>query len=258
MTTPIYALRDAIHTVSVNIRFVAITGLLLVVTTIVTGALTAIPGLGVFAFEVVPGVVGAGIVGAIGARSGTQGSALMTLSAFRTQIRTHAKELLGVYVLSALIYIILTLILLSVAVGGGAILTNTSVFTGAGDTVTSQISGLGVASLVVVPLTRGLVSIPFQFLNVAVVIEDRSITGAYERALNIVRNNPRSVLGYSLIRGIFVLTGYVALVRAIVGPPVSNGLPLGVIIVVGIGVASVLVSIFHVYHVEYYRQLCTD
>lgn len=256
MSASVASLGDAFSTVRANPRFTALTGIVLLVTIIGASILSIIPLIGQIASNAIIGVVGGGIIAAIAA--GTERHATGSVSAddFTTQLSSYATTLLGTYLLAAAAYLALTIIGV-VAVFGAALAGTTGGSLGQTGTTTLPAIGAGAGiAFVLFPIAVLLVAIPLQFLNVAVVIDDQSITGAFGEAMSTVINNPLSVIGYSLIRGIFMITSVLLIIAIIAGAETVNetlALASAVILIPVIG--SVAVTVFYAHHTHYYRRL---
>lgn len=256
MTTPVASLSDAFSTVRANPRFTALTGVIMLLTVGGGTILSIVPLVGQIASNAIIGMVGGGIVAAIAAGTTQQATGTISVNNFTSQLSSYAVPLCGAYLLAAAVYVGLTIVGI-IAVFGAAFVESTATgFGQAGTVPASSVGVLGGAVVLLLVITFLLAAIAFQFLNVAVVIDDQSVTGAFREALNTVISNPLSVIGYSLLRGLSAVAAVLLLIAIIAGAnTVSEPLALASAAVSIPIVGSVAVTVFYAHHTHYYRRL---
>ena len=201
-----------------------------------------------------PFVLGGFIGTARAAIEGTDAS----LAQFVTAARTHYPRLL----LGTALFVG---IVLGTAVGVGLVgfvLGIGSIALGAIHEMAAFAAGVGT---LLVWLVSILVVIMFvQFYDVAIVIEDQSVTDSFRRSVALVRSNLKSVTGFSLVwvvllNAFFIPEYMLQLTLTNTGPadvlPVDLGIPIAVLLPIGIGLSAVGFAYFYTVYTAYYLRL---
>ena len=206
---------------------------------------------------VFPFVLGGFIGTARAAIDGTDTSVFQ----FVTIARTH-------YVRLLLATVVFATIVLGTAIGLGLvgfILGIGSMALGAVHEMAAFAAGVGSLLLWLVSI---LVVIMFvQFYDAAIVVEDQSVTDSFRRSIGLVRSNLKSVAGFSLVWTIllnaFLIPEYlVQLTVTDAGSadvlPVDPGIPIAVLLPVGIVLSAVGFAYFYTVYTAYYLRLVAD
>jgi len=181
-----------------------------------------------------------------------------SITHFFTAARTHYLRLFLATVLFALL-------VLGTAIGLGFI----GFVLGVGSMALAVINEMAAFAAGVISLLFWLVSILVvilfvQFYDTAIVIEDESVTDAFRRSVGLVRSNLQSVAGFSLawlvLLNVFFVPEYLLrLTMTDAGPadvvPIDLGIPLVVLLPIGIGLSAVGFSYFYTVYTAYYMRL---
>ena len=125
----------------------------------------------------------------------------------------------------------------------------------------------GVVSLVVWLVSLLVVIMFVQFYDAAIVIEEQTVTGSFRRSVALVRANLTSVVGFSLVWtllvNLFLIPEYlVQLTATDAAPaevlPIDLGIPIAVLLPVGIGLSAVGFAYFYTVYTAYYLRLISD
>lgn len=119
--------------------------------------------------------------------------------------------------------------------------------------------GLATGLFVLLYVGLGLAGLVFgmivQFIDVAVVIDDKSPVGAFARSWNLVKSGPLSVLGYTVIRGtvtnLTVLGPLFLLIAFVVGAE-SVGVNPDIALVLGVAGSVVIAPVAFTYQMAYH------
>jgi len=125
----------------------------------------------------------------------------------------------------------------------------------------------GVGSLLVWLLSILVVIMFVQFYDAAIVIENRGVTDSFRRSVALVRSNLKSVVGFSLV--------WIVLLNAFLVPeyllqltvtdagaadvlPVGLGVPLAVLLPIGLALSAVGFAYFYTVYTAYYLRLIAE
>ncbi|ELZ61346.1 MULTISPECIES: hypothetical protein [unclassified Haloferax] len=203
---------------------------------------------------VFPFVIGGFIGTARAAIDGTDPS----LTHFFTVARTHYLRLL-------LATVVFVLLVFGTAIGFGLI----GFILGIGSMALTAIHEMAAFAAGVISLLVWLVSILgvimfVQFYDTAIVIENASVTAAFRRSAGLVRSNLKSVTGFSVtwlvLLNVFFIPEYlVQLTMADAGPadalPIEFGIPIAVLLPIGIALSAVGFAYFYTVYTAYYLRL---
>ncbi|RLM63314.1 hypothetical protein [Halorubrum sp. Atlit-26R] len=203
---------------------------------------------------VFPFILGGFIGTARAAIEGTDAS----LSYFFTEARTHYLRLL----LAAVVFVLL--------VFGTAIVFGLIGFVlGIGTLALAAINEMAAFIAGVIPLLIWLVSILVvimfvQFYDTAIVIENKGVIDAFQRSIQFVHSNLKSVTGFSLVwlvlLNVFYIPEYLLqLTMTDTGPadvlPIDLGIPIAVLLPIGIVLSAIGFAYFYTVYVAYYLRL---
>jgi hypothetical protein len=181
-----------------------------------------------------------------------------SVSQFVTAARTHYLRLL----LGTVVFVLLVL---GTAIGLGLVgfvLGAVSMALAAVHKVAAFVAGVG--SLLVWLLSILVVIMFVQFYDAAIVIEERSVTDAFQRSVALVRSNLKSVAGFSvvwviLLNAFFIPEYLLQLTLTDAGPadvlPADLGIPIAVILPIGIVLSAVGFAYFYTVYTAYYLRL---
>ena len=203
---------------------------------------------------VFPFVLGGFIETARAAIEGTDTSVTQFLTAARTH---YLRLLLGT--------VVFVLLVLGTAIGLGLV----GFILGIGSMALAAIHEMaafaaGVGSLLVWLLSVLVVIMFVQFYDVAIVIEDQSVTDSFRRSVALVRSNLKSVAGFSLVwvillNAFFIPEYLLQLALTDAGPadvlPIDLGIPIAVLLPIGIGLSAVGFAYFYAVYTAYYLRL---
>ncbi|GAB7009094.1 hypothetical protein [Halorubrum trueperi] len=203
---------------------------------------------------VFPFVIGGFLGTARVAIDGTDAS----LTHFFTAARTHYLRLL----LASMLFVLLVF---GTAIGLGVI----GFVLGIGAMAIAPINEMaafvaGIISLLIWLVSILVVMMFVQFYDTAIVIENKSVTAAFQRSIRLVRSNLRSVAGFSLawvaLMNVFFIPEYLLqLMLTDAGPddvlPIDLGIPLVVLLPIGIVLTTVGFTYFHTVYTAYYMRL---
>jgi hypothetical protein len=203
---------------------------------------------------VFPFVLGGFLGTARAAVEGTDAS----VSQFVTAARSHYLRLL----LGTVVFVVLVL---GTAIGLGLV----GFVLGIGSLALAAIHEMAAFAAGVVSLLLWLVAILavimfVQFYDAAIVIEDQSVTDAFHRSVGLVRSNLKSVAGFSLVWVIllnaFLIPEYLLqLTLTDAAPadvlPVDLGIPIAVLLPIGIVLSAVGFAYFYTVYTAYYLRL---
>ncbi|WP_336358938.1 DUF7847 domain-containing protein [Haloarcula sp. CGMCC 1.6347] len=122
----------------------------------------------------------------------------------------------------------------------------------------------GVGSILIWLLSILVVIMFVQFYDTAIVIENESVTDAFRKSVALVRSNLRSVVGFSLawsvlLNAFFIPEYLVRLTLTNAGPadvlPIEIGIPMIVLLPLGIALSSVGFAYFYTVYTAYYLRL---
>ncbi len=122
----------------------------------------------------------------------------------------------------------------------------------------------GVGSILIWLLSILVVIMFVQFYDTAIVIENESVTDAFRKSVALVRSNLRSVVGFSLawsvlLNAFFIPEYLVRLTLTDAGPadvlPIEIGIPMTVLLPLGIALSSVGFAYFYTVYTAYYLRL---
>ena len=125
----------------------------------------------------------------------------------------------------------------------------------------------GVGSLLVWLVSILVVIMFVQFYDAAIVIEEQGVTDSFRRSIALVRSNLRSVVGFSLVwtillNAFFIPEYLLQLTLTDAGPadvlPVDLGIPISVLLPVGIVLSAVGFAYFYTVYTAYYLRLIDD
>jgi hypothetical protein len=125
----------------------------------------------------------------------------------------------------------------------------------------------GVGSLLVWLLSILAVIMFVQFYDAAIVVEDQSVTDSFRRSVGLVRSNLKSVAGFSivwiiLLNAFFVPEYLLQLTLTDAGAadvlPIDLGIPIAVILPIGIGLSAVGFAYFYTVYTAYYLRLISE
>ncbi|WP_302083472.1 hypothetical protein [Salinibaculum rarum] len=184
-----------------------------------------------------------------------------TLSAWVDGLNDYFLTLFGGYALYQIGMFVITLvfgvILLVIALMMGGL---GAMASGTGDAMFTVLGALMLLAMLVIGVVMFAIAMVVQFLDVSIVIEGAEILEAYQRAYEIVRDDPVSTVGYTLLRGMIPAVGYaVALVVGAGVGYVTDG-TWGIVVggVIGFGVVAVASAWVVTYHVAYYMERYGD
>ncbi|MFD1599625.1 hypothetical protein [Halobellus rarus] len=203
---------------------------------------------------VFPFVLGGFIGTARAAIEGTDSS----ITQFITVARTHYLRLL----LGTVAFV---LIVLGTAIGLGFV----GFVLGIGSMALAAIHEMaafaaGVGTLLVWLVSILVVIMFVQFYDAAIVIEDLSVTDSFRRSIALVRSNLKSVAGFSLVWVIllnaFFIPEYLLQLTltdagAVAVVPADFGIPIAVLLPVGIVLSAVGFAYFYTVYTAYYLRL---
>ena len=203
---------------------------------------------------VFPFVLGGFIGTARAAIDGTDAS----LTRFFTAARTHYSRLLFATVL-------FVLLVLGTAIGLGLI----GFILGIGTMALAAIHEMvgfvaGVSSLIIWLVSILAVIMFVQFYDTAIIIEDESVTDAFRRSVGLVRSNLKSVTGFSLawvvLMNVFLIPDYLLQLtmtdtRLADVLPVDPGIPIPVLLPIGIAFSALGFAYFYTVYTAYYIRL---
>ncbi|RQG90411.1 DUF7847 domain-containing protein [Natrarchaeobius chitinivorans] len=144
----------------------------------------------------------------------------------------------------------------------GAMSADSAADAGAGaDPAMFEALGLGIIALFVITfLVIFLVGIIIQFFDAAIVVGDAGVVDAFKASWGVVRSNPISVLGYTLMRIVIgyvpvIVAGILAGIGALIGSGDQAFYLAALLAVLGFVVVGPIVwTIMFVYHVSYFDQ----
>lgn len=184
-----------------------------------------------------------------------------SLSRFVTTARTHYLRL----VLATVVFVV---IVLGTVIGLGVVgfvLGIGVMALGAVHETAAFAAGVG---LTLVWLALILAVIVFvQFYDAAIVVEDQSVTDSFRRSIALVRSNFKSVVGFSLmwtlLLNVFLIPEYlIQLTVTDAGPadvlPVDPGVPIAVLLPVGIVLSAVGFAYLYTVYTAYYLRLISE
>ena len=125
----------------------------------------------------------------------------------------------------------------------------------------------GVGSMLVWLVSILVVIMFVQFYDAAIVIEKQSVTDSFRRSIALVRSNLTSVVGFSLVWTLLVNLFFIPeyLVQLTVTDagsadvlPVDPGIPIAVLLPVGIVLSAVGFAYFYTVYTAYYLRLVAD
>lgn len=199
----------------------------------------------------------AGFIGM--ARAAIKGTDV-SLTRFVTEGRTHYRRLL----LSTVLFLLLVL---GTAIGLGLLGFVFGIASIALAAINEMAAfGAGVGSLLLWLVSILAVILFVQFYDAAIVIESKGITDAFSRSIALVRSNLTSVLGFSLVWTLllnaFLVPEYlVRLTLTDAAPievlPVDLGIPILVLLPLGIGLSALGFTYLYTVYTAYYLQLST-
>ncbi|QHS15864.1 hypothetical protein GWK26_01150 [haloarchaeon 3A1-DGR] len=203
---------------------------------------------------VFPFVLGGFIDTAQAAIDGTDAS----LSGFITAARTHYLSLL-------LATVVFVLLVFGAAIGLSLI----GFVLGIGAMALAAVNEMaafvaGVVSMLIWLASVLAVILFVQFYDTAIVIEHESVTGAFRRSIGLVSSNLQNVAGFSLVwlvlLNAFLLPEYLLrLTMTEAGPaevfPVDLGIPMAVLLPIGIALSAVGFAYFYTVYTAYYLRL---
>ncbi|GAB7010682.1 hypothetical protein [Halorubrum trueperi] len=181
-----------------------------------------------------------------------------SLTRFFAAARTHYHRLL-------LATVVFVLLVFGTAIGLGFI----GFILGVGSMALAAVNEMAAFAAGVVSLLIWLVSILVvimfvQFYDTAIVIEDESVADSFWRSVGLVRSNLKSVAGFSLVwlllMNAFFLPEYLLWVTmAEPGPadvlPIDLGIPIAVLLPIGIAISAVGFAYFYTVYTAYYLRL---
>jgi hypothetical protein len=198
----------------------------------------------------------------LGGFIGTARAAIEGTDASVTQFVTVARTR---YVRLLLATVVFMLIILGTAIGLGLV----GFVVGIGSMALGAIHEMaafaaGVGSLLVWLVSVLVVIMFVQFYDAAIVVEDQGVTDAFRRSIGLVRSNLKSVVGFSLV--------WVALLNAFLIPeyllqltvtdaapaevvPVDLGIPIAVLLPIGVVLSTVGFAYFYTVYTAYYLRL---
>nr|WP_284011608.1 hypothetical protein [Halomicroarcula sp. YJ-61-S] len=103
-----------------------------------------------------------------------------------------------------------------------------------------------------------------QFYDTAIVIENEGVTDAFRKSIGPVRSNLKSVAGFSaawlVLLNVFFIPEYLLqLTMTDSGPadvlPIKLGIPIAVLLPIGIALSAVSFAYFHTVYTAYYMRL---
>ncbi|GAA0203771.1 DUF7847 domain-containing protein [Halobaculum roseum] len=203
---------------------------------------------------VFPFVLGGFIGTARAAIDGTNAS----LTHFFTAARTHYLRLLLATVLFVLLF-------LGTAIALGVITFILGIGTMAIAAINEMAAFVASVGSLLLWLVSILVVIMFvQFYDTAIVIENESVTDAFRRSIGLVRSNLKSVAGFSVVwvglLNVFYIPEYLLEWTMMdTGSaeilPIDLGLPIAVLLPVGIAFSAVGFAYFYTVYTAYYMRL---
>ncbi|NLV11835.1 hypothetical protein [Haloarcula argentinensis] len=181
-----------------------------------------------------------------------------SLTQFFIQARAHYFPLL----LATVLFI---LIVFGTAVGLGFI----GFILGIGSMALAPINEMaafiaGVGYMLIWLLSILVVIMFVQFYDTAIVIENQSVTDAFQNSVGLVRSNLRSVAGFSLVWSVllnafFIPEYLLRLTLTDAGPadvlPIEIGIPMPILLLLGIALSSVGFAYFYTVYTAYYLRL---
>lgn len=279
MGTAISTLRDAVGVSVANPAYVLVGTVLYLLVSIVGLVLGLIPFVGQYLYLVLfMSLLNTGLIGMVYAASEL---GELRFGALREAIRNKYLTVAGTYAVSTLLVVMTILALwLLVTVGlsvlgvglglGSALMAPQSPEGVAAGSIGVAIAAMALMGLVVVLLPVAA----FQFVGVAVVVDDLSVGESLKRSVRLLAENPLSVCGYTLLRGALLYGPSIALVavavvvggtsdvptgtaEAAAATPAAETLGLTILALVLLaGLVHLLVyPVFMAYHTEYYRQV---
>lgn len=191
------------------------------------------------------------------ARAAIEGTDV-SLTRFVTESRTHYRRLL-------LGNVLFVLLVLGTVIGLGLV----GFVFGIGSIALAAINEMaafaaGVGSIVVGLVSILVVILFVQFYDAAIVIESKGVINAFRRSVTLVRSNVTSVVGFSLawalLLNAFLIPEYLLqLTLTDAGPaevlPVDLGIPIAVLLPLGIGLSAVGFAYLYTVYTAYYLRL---
>ena len=259
MGTAIAALPEAYRLVKSNPILIAGSAIFGVIA-VVGVAVSIIPLFGAVLFQVL--ILPVGLIGLTEMTDSAAENGATSLGRFGHGISNNIKSAIGAYACMLGIQLVTGLLLAIplAAIIGTAILNVGSEPSGS---VLASVGALGIVGVLVVVLVIVALTTMQNFLDVAVVIGDKSATDAIAEAKDILVEAPLSVLGYALVRFTVFTTVLVvpALLAVGVGSVSSDSGGTGAGMIAGglLLVAGPLAIAFSAaYHVVYYRNRRQD
>ena len=262
VSLPVRSAKSAASTVRETPLLLLITAVTYSLAILIATPLSFLPLVGSLASQIMIGLATGGIVGAIALGVTDKTDDGIRFGGVTKTVRTYWKSLAGAYTLATFIYAAVLVVLLIVGVVLFKLFPALSLpsFTGSpqydleGGTTAVIIVGVYLTFCGTVFATLAMI---FQFINTAIVISGQSATESIRTSYRIVRDNMKSVLGYSLLRVGVVLVPS-ALLLTIVGA-VSFAAPDVAIMLYILGLLifwPIMLSILYAFHTHYYLGLC--
>jgi hypothetical protein len=232
-----------------------------VVVPVVSFLLGLIPVLGPIVYFVLVQPV---FIGGLLAMSVDAADGDVSLDSYVQGISDNYTSLAGVYAILVGIIIAFAIVaaVLAVVFGVAGALGGAGAGSGADAGVGALAGALGGFALVGLfsLLTALVVAVVVQFVEAAVVVGDAGAGEAYSESYRMLRTNPLSVLGYSLVRLLFYLLVQAVPIALLFGVTAlagsDSGSAVGTVVLVVLAALGVLGYVgLTVYHALYYRRL---
>ncbi len=123
---------------------------------------------------------------------------------------------------------------------------------------------VGVGSVVIWLVSILVVVMFVQFYDTAIVIENKSVIESLRRSIDLVRSNPKSVVGFSVVWVVllnaFLVPEYLLQVTLTDASPVDvvpidSGLPIAVLLPIGITLSAIGFAYLYTVYTAYYMRL---
>lgn len=263
MSAPVASLGDAIQTIRANPQFVAIAAVVLLAG-IIASTLTSLIPLIQFISTAIVGTVGAAVVGAIAIGTRDSPSGTVELDGIKSTLETDGKTLFLTYLSVSVITLVATIgtILVTLAVVTVAPLSADMAATQlptsptAASTPPPDVGLVGVGLILVIPALILSLALPAQFLNVAVVMGNHSVTGAFREAIEVTIDHPISVFGYTILRGLVIAVLFLLFISVVgIGSVLNERFGLGLAVALTPILTAGGAVLYYSHHVHYYRRL---
>lgn len=262
MGATISTFSEAIKTTVSRPSLVLVTAGVLLVGFFASFVLGLIPLVGQFIGQATYAVLAGGLIGVIGL--GVTGVGTDSVSDFIDTVSDRGVTVFGVALIEGFIFFIFALILIvvTVFVGGLGAAVSDPATAQTADEAYSVFSGADLAFLFAMLVTFGtlaMVYIVLQFLTASVVLGNKDVGSSFKTSFRIVKENPVSVLGYTLLRfGFVFIVAFLLLTVISIAGVASEGLGILVGFLLALVVVPVVMTFYYAYHTHYYLEIESD